>query len=304
MNTTGYYGKIPLRGDFVSGRIPTTFKHTWDDWAQQLVIANDELKIETSGPGLWYRLPVYRFYLSSMVAGDNAWVGLVLPSCDSVGRLFPFCFAKDIDANVNAPTAFELHQGYFVALEKLVEQLYADELKFETLNDTLANIDAQHLIEPATGCPVISRQSEEQSLSIRITDPASLSDSNFWKTATTALLSTSCSSHSVWTTSPISNSVEETLICESMPSTACCKSLFQGDFNHQHWTTFVKNGSTEEKREENQFSRNKTPPLTQIPADEDGDTKPIHKLPADQLPRKTDFLELDDSDQTDAPWDS
>jgi len=304
MNTTGYYGKLPQRGDFVSGRIPTTFKNTWDDWAQQLVITSNELKLASEEDNLWYKLPVYRFYLSSMVAGDNAWIGLMLPSCDSVGRLFPFCFARDIDEAFVASAAFEQHEDYFAALENLVENLFTEQLKFEALNDTLQQIDSQTSVVVPTDTQVISRQNTEQALSIRVTEPYSPNDSNFWQTTASALLSVACGGHSVWTTSQLSNSSNETLICEAMPSASCCKSLFNCDFDQQHWTKFISNTAYAEQRDTNIFAQAKSTLSTPIPTDEDGDTKPIHKLPAEQIPRDTDFLDLDESDNTDAPWDS
>ncbi len=303
MNTTGYYGKLPQRGDFVSGKIPTTFKNTWDDWAQQLVIANNELQQQGSAQP-WFHLPVYRFYLSSMIAGDNAWVGVMLPSADSVGRLFPFCLARDIDPAISAAEAMASHQAFYETLESLIQQLYSNELSFANLNDTLTQLDAETAVTAAADTATIARQSSEPALSIRITTPADTGDPRFWQSATSAVLSLTCAGHSFWTTSALSNSSCETLICEGLPSANCCKSLFHGNFDALHWTQFNQSNLPAERRDANHFTNDDTPPPADpIPVDMGGDTKPIHKIAGNQPPREADFLELDDSEQPDAPWE-
>ncbi|MEM7256814.1 MAG: hypothetical protein AAF404_05445 [Pseudomonadota bacterium] len=115
---------------------------------------------------------------------------------------------------------------------------------------------------------------------------------------------TSFAGHSVWTTSPLSNSATETLICESLPSVQSCQSFFSGDYTRGHWTSVAGPQSSQiSSRQANALVQSQ-PLTTAAPMEpDDGDTKPIHKLTSEQVPRATDFLELDDTDQTDAPWD-
>lgn len=304
MNTTGYYGKMPQRGDFVSGKIPTTFKNTWDDWAQQLVNVSDEIKLN-GADNPWFKLPVYRFYLSSGVAGDNAWIGIMLPSSDSVGRLFPFCLARDIDPTLIAPQALTLHQPYFQQLEELLKQLYEKELDFTHLNDKLSQLDEETSIVTEPGASVITTQSEEPALSVKLEHD--IANSTDWETAATAILQVSCTAYSIWTTSPLSKSSSETLICEALPSTRNCGSFFSGDFNALDWTQSVYDKIQPGHREDNILTKEAVTPS--LVATEDTDTKPIRKTaipgPERESPRETDFLELDDdSVQPDDPWDT
>lgn len=305
MSTTGYYGKIPLRGDFVSGRIPSTFKNPWDDWAQQLVTASDKIKQANNGKSPWLKLPVYRFYLSSKVAGDNAWTGVMLPSRDSVGRQFPFCLARDIDARLSAADCFSQQADVLTALENVIEQLYAGTLEFDSLEPSLSSIDAQYLpADAACDNPhQITGQTTGEAMSIRIGSDPTLENNSFWKTATDAILNTTCTGHSIWATSPLSNSLPETLICEAMPSPESCLSMFSGDFTQSHWTSVSHNESAGETRAKNTFLQDETVQVPALPDVDDGDTKPIRKLEANKTSQKTDFLELDDIGDTEAPWD-
>ncbi len=306
MNTTGYCGKLPQRGDFVSGRIPTTFMNTWDDWAQQLVTVSNQIKL-TTGKNSWFNLPVYRFYLSTGIAGESAWVGLMLPSSDSVGREYPFCLARDIEPNSPPDEALALHQNFFVHAEQLIEQLFNNNLDFSDINDSLNELDmATTISTDSYSSSSISRPSAEAALCIRQTSPADTNDTMFWKNAATALLRSSCSAYSIWSTSPLSNSTQETLICEAMPSASISSNLFIGNFSPQQWTVNISPEQPLERREENIFTPVVSAPIAIQPTTDDtGDTKPLRKSTDPKLPHEADFLELDDdSDQPDAPWDN
>ena len=298
MNTTGFYGKLPARGDFVSARVPATFKNTWDDWAQLLVTACKNIANENTTE-VWHKLPVYRFYLSAGIAGDNAWVGITLPSQDSVGRLFPFCIARDIEPSLTAPEAFDSHAVFFTEIEEIVTAVYAGELDFDLLGQTLETLDKNVTTDDGNSSPLLSKQSEEPSLAIRLS--GGLSD-NSWLQASNAILGVTCSAHSIWTTSPLSNASEETLVCEIMPSAACCENLFTGQFETTRWTHY--------SGDQNEFIRdgNKLAvapaAAAMIPEPREGDTQPVFKKPVADTPREADLLELDDTDPPDAPWET
>lgn len=298
MNTTGFYGKLPARGDFISGRVPATFKNTWDDWAQQLVTACKTIANENTSE-VWHKLPVYRFYLSPGIAGDNAWVGVTLPSQDSVGRLFPFCIARDINANLQAPRAMNDHAEFFNEIESQITALFAGELEFDLLTQTLESLDQKIVVDDTSTSPLLSRQSEEPALSIKLS--GGLSD-NTWALASNAILGVTCSAHSIWTTSPLSNASEETLFCEFMPSAVCCENLFTGHFEPAHWTQY---NDTQNKicRDGNKLAINAAAAVL-IPEPREGDTQPVFKQPVAETPREADLLDLDDSDPPDAPWET
>jgi len=89
----GFHGKLPGTGDFVQRRLPTAFVDTWDR-AWQASLAR---LAERHGDGWRERflgMPSWRFALASSVCGPLPWVGVVMSSSDSVGRVFPLVIAS------------------------------------------------------------------------------------------------------------------------------------------------------------------------------------------------------------------
>jgi type VI secretion system protein ImpM len=89
---TGFYGKIPARGDFVHAGLPRSFTDPWDDWMQRMVSASRSVLGQAWLPA-WLEAPVWRFVLSPGICGPDGAIGLWVPSVDSVGRYFPLTLA-------------------------------------------------------------------------------------------------------------------------------------------------------------------------------------------------------------------
>lgn len=88
---TGFYGKIPARGDFVGAGLAVAVIDELDGWMRACLVASREALGESWEP-CWMEAPVWRFF--APVAG--VWLGGVwLPSIDRVGRTFPLVLATD-----------------------------------------------------------------------------------------------------------------------------------------------------------------------------------------------------------------
>lgn len=299
MNTTGFIGKLPQRGDFVSRKLPSIFSTPWNDWSEQLVSVCKELQPNNTDE-LWYRLPVYRFYLSSAIAGDNAWLGITMPSSDSVGRLYPFCLARNIGPRSRPTQALRQHEPFFAQLEQTIVSLFSNKLQFDHLTDALINLDAATASPSDSHEKPASIQSCDTPLSIRLRQSESS-----WNQATEALLSSCCSAYSIWTTSPLSRAPQETLICEAMPPAASCASLFNGDFNNGHWTHYCGEDTEDRQLLALTSQQSADSSKTSLPSvDDDGDTRPVlPKSDAVETGREADILELGDTKLHDVPWD-
>jgi type VI secretion system protein ImpM len=86
---TGFYGKVPALGDFVSRRVGPAFLEVWDLWLQRGIHRGREA-LGDSWTGAYMESPVWRFALPAGCCGDRACGGVFLPSVDRVGRQFPF----------------------------------------------------------------------------------------------------------------------------------------------------------------------------------------------------------------------
>lgn len=76
----GFFGKLPGMGDFVERGLAAEFRRNWDRWLSHHILPRLRAGAIWPQGGLRFRL----------VSGGHSAAGLILPSQDSVGRLFPF----------------------------------------------------------------------------------------------------------------------------------------------------------------------------------------------------------------------
>lgn len=82
-----WFGKLPGMGDFAQRRMDERFMAVWDAWLQRGLL---QLR-STHEDWLAHYLkgPVCFFALGAEVTGAQPWLGVLVPSVDSVGRYFP-----------------------------------------------------------------------------------------------------------------------------------------------------------------------------------------------------------------------
>lgn len=134
----GAFGKIPSLGDFFRFDMPQSFIASWDRWLQ------DELPIVRGllGPrwtDCYSTAPIWRFTLTAGLAGPNGAQGIIMPSVDRVGRLFPLTLAATLPAGRSAVQAHLAAARTFDALELIA---------LDALEDTMT---VAHLTERVRG---------------------------------------------------------------------------------------------------------------------------------------------------------
>lgn len=100
----GWFGKLPGMGDFAQRRMDKRFMAVWDAWLQrglvQLRSAHEDWLAH------YLEGPVCFFALGAGVAGVQSWLGVLVPSVDSVGRYFPLTLVAEL-----APQSFVLQDA-------------------------------------------------------------------------------------------------------------------------------------------------------------------------------------------------
>jgi type VI secretion system protein ImpM len=112
----GVFGKLPARADFVLRGLPASFADPWHDWlARGLAAARHELGRQFAPA--YMAAPVWRFVLAPGLCGPAPVAGVLLPSVDATGRLFPLTLAAVLPpfGGLPAPAAAS---GWFEALEE------------------------------------------------------------------------------------------------------------------------------------------------------------------------------------------
>ena len=84
-NIPGFYGKVPVLGDFVTQRLPASFVKNWDTWLQNGLSASRE-ELGDNWLDIYLTSPIWRFAMREGACGATAWAGILMPSVDRVGR--------------------------------------------------------------------------------------------------------------------------------------------------------------------------------------------------------------------------
>jgi type VI secretion system protein ImpM len=88
----GWYGKLAGLGDFAHRRLPADWLQACERWlAQAMPGARDALGERWLQ--VYLHAPVLRFGWAPGVVDRRWWFGLLMPSCDNVGRYYPLVIA-------------------------------------------------------------------------------------------------------------------------------------------------------------------------------------------------------------------
>ena len=98
----GWFGKLPGIGDFAHRRLPDAFRAQWDAWLQSGLLSLRE-RHEADWVERFLEGPLWFFVLGEQVVGPQPWLGVLMPSVDSVGRYFPFTIAVELDLSHDMP---------------------------------------------------------------------------------------------------------------------------------------------------------------------------------------------------------
>lgn len=133
-SAVGFFGKLPARGDFVRAGLPSSFVNPWDSWLQAAIASARSTLGEAWLPA-WMEAPVWRFLLAPGLCGDQAALGVWMPSVDRVGRHFPLtCACLGVDMAGLAATG----AGFLAAAEDAGLDALAHDLDPAALMDRLA----------------------------------------------------------------------------------------------------------------------------------------------------------------------
>jgi type VI secretion system protein ImpM len=117
----GFFGKLPVLGDFLSRRLGPDFVEPWDQWLQQ---AMHMARAQSGGAWdeLYTQAAPWRFALEAGVCGGSPVLGVLLPSNDRVGRQFPLTVACPLPTGLGALEVAAGSEAWFAATEALLER--------------------------------------------------------------------------------------------------------------------------------------------------------------------------------------
>lgn len=250
-----YYGKLPSHGDFLSRQAPRAFTDVWDSWLQESLLGWRN-KLPEGWVADYMTMEPYHFILSSGIAGETIWCGVLLPSRDKSGRLFPFTACISLEANQLTPLElFSTHHEWLKKLEK------------QTINCLMPDFDTEKLGGYQKELDILAKEcsdivSQSQAYSCRKTDSKPMQRRSFaWHTgslkntspATTMsinnelldiLLNEYCHSYSLWWT----RNNADFMLCQGLPTA----DLMPAFIDHQwaKWGWLIKSKEAKSAQEE------------------------------------------------------
>lgn len=132
----GWYGKLPALGDFLHRNLPDAFMPAWDAWLQSGMAAaarehGEEWRNDFLRFPVWYflrTLPAVRDDdAQSGPMPDCAFAGMLIPSADRVGRLYPLTIAFAIPAPLFERMNFGELEGRLEDIETLALAVLNDD---------------------------------------------------------------------------------------------------------------------------------------------------------------------------------
>jgi type VI secretion system protein ImpM len=136
---TGWYGKLPASGDFIARRLPPSFIEPWDAWLNAVLSGGRE-RLGVAWRDAFLAAPAWRFVLAPGIIGDLGWAGIILPSVDSVGRLFPLTIASGLPPkSIDPVTTLSRAHNWYAEIEPVAYAALAPEAERETFDAQLAN---------------------------------------------------------------------------------------------------------------------------------------------------------------------
>lgn len=226
--TTGFFGKLPSRGDFIGRHLPKSFLQPWDAWLQA-AIAQSKSQLGESWRDLYCTSPIWRFALGAGVCGPIACAGILMPSMDRVGRYYPLAITAPLALNwplLALPISSTL---WFEQLEHLaLDALDRDQLDLDDFSAQVAALEQP----PRTDRPSAGT-TKGNAWYCPLPEPLDILQTS--TVLASHLLEQGFAQPSLWWTDGSDQIARCLLICDGMPPVVGFAALLAGNWQQRGW---------------------------------------------------------------------
>jgi len=231
----GFYGKLPSLGDFASRRLPQDFIQPWDAWLQSSIATSKELLADQ-----WLKCyltsPIWRFALSPGLSGKDAWLGIVMPSVDRVGRYFPLTIACKVPRNYSLINLFAEANDWFYELETVALSALHNDLSVEDFDRMVQGIGGFSVKQPHPIDEDLNQNSSTPASVFYLEFSNEVSEVNdIYPQLNSLLLDSYAEGYSLWSTVGSDMIKPGCLVLKGMPAYTIYKGLITGQFQQQDW---------------------------------------------------------------------
>jgi type VI secretion system protein ImpM len=226
--STGFFGKLPGRGDFIGRALSRSFLEPWDDWLQAAIAASRQ-QLGASWRDYYCTSPIWRFALGPGLCGPTAHAGILMPSMDRVGRYYPLVIAAPLDPDWPLLTLPASAGAWFRQAEQLaLAGLDSDTLELDDFSQRVATLGplpppdftvSDAAVSRVWCCPL----------------PDGLDWPQIWPALATHLLTQGFAQPSLWWTEGSEWVPRCLLLCEGLPPAEGFAALLAGDWRERGW---------------------------------------------------------------------
>ena len=154
--TIGIYGKLPAHPDFISDSIHSEVSNELYEWGQTCLYHSQQELLEPDWLSAYLVSPIWRMCVPPTTKRKHAWIGIMVPSVDAVGRYFPLFLIFEIDPKhlcvewlfKEASTLFSILEK--ASLQALQKRQSLTEVK-QGLAEALSEFDLGETLQVPTG---------------------------------------------------------------------------------------------------------------------------------------------------------
>jgi len=140
----GWFGKMPALGDFASRRLPASWIEAWDGWLQRELVRARAALGNDDWLALYMVAPVRRFWLAPGLLAPPGWLGVLMPSVDSVGRHFPFTLATALPPGRDELVDALASDNWLDAADALARRVLDPSFDVRSLEQAVPELPALH----------------------------------------------------------------------------------------------------------------------------------------------------------------
>ncbi|HVK98890.1 MAG TPA: type VI secretion system-associated protein TagF [Dongiaceae bacterium] len=225
----GFFGKLPGYGDFIERNLPRSFIEQWDTWLQQ-GMAGSRQALGEQWLDQYLTMPIWRFALSSGCTDGSAWLGILLPSVDRVGRYFPLTLAQVLPPVTALTPALLDNAAWFERLESIGLACLQETPTVEAVTEVLDNLPPPR--HSRWHAPIGSSPAPGLCVTLHNADPSTASGDMSQRTGLVlleTLLRQKQASFSLWSAGQI------LLNSEHLPDPRGFAALLSGEWNIHGW---------------------------------------------------------------------
>lgn len=128
---TGIYGKVPIKGDFISRGLNRSVIEKLDFWFQE-GLQNSRQTLNEQWLELYSVAPIWHFYLPPGILSDLAWIGIWMPSADRVTRNFPLVVLDPLNEPFSQANEIKEYFEWFMECEDILLSVFDEGVEFDS----------------------------------------------------------------------------------------------------------------------------------------------------------------------------